>query len=187
MKSLRLLIFPFLLLTGCSNYLSTDDKQEIKVNKMSFNLVEELDLYDQHLDTVYYYGTVNFRDNAIAKAYLNYNLITNSILFLDEQNVMLELDKLYLIKNITYGFRTFIPYNDKEVVELIRTFQDGASLLLHRTSDIKNMEDYRAQQDRISKTIQTKQVREPQIGVHLDFSTKKTNHSKIRIYSPKSG
>ena len=138
---LKTIILLFFLSTSiCA--LSQETKTE-SVEKNRFNLVEEMTLKDQMLDSIFYKGRVYFNDGNYTEAYLNYNLLTNSIFFLNDEKKAFQLVGLPEISTILYGKRTFIPINSKEVAEVIETLNGQVQLLLNRKVEVKNTAEYR--------------------------------------------
>lgn len=115
----------------------------VNVDKDRFNLLQEMALTDQYLDTVFVMGKVFFKNGNSSRAYLNYNLITNGITFLDEKNTAMTLMGLSEISLISYGSRAFVSFGNDQVAEIIESFPNGVSLLLNRKSEVKKSFDQR--------------------------------------------
>lgn len=92
----------------------------------------------QFLDTVFYEGLVTHKDMGVSPAYYNYSLATNNIVYLDQQNNVLSLGDVSSFLQISYGQRTFIPLNKKDIAEIVKVFSNGAILLLKRSSVSKS-------------------------------------------------
>ena len=138
---LRLATLLIVLLHSISIF--SQDNKTVSIEKNRFNLVEEMTLKDQMLDPVFYMGKVIFKDGTHTETYLNYNLLTNGIYFLDNDNNAYQLAGLPEIAAISYGKRTFIPINSKEIAEVIQSLTGGDELLLNRKTEIKSSADNR--------------------------------------------
>jgi hypothetical protein len=137
-------------LTFCLLNLYSQEKNIVKVEKVRFNLLEEMSLKDQFLDSKFYNGTLLFTSGNSITSHFNYNLVLNGISYLDDQKVLYMLEGLPKIKIISYGTRTFVPINSTQVAEVIETYSNGSSLLLHRQSEIKKPDDSRGPYGRTS-------------------------------------
>ena len=138
---LRLATLLIVLLHSISIF--SQDNKTVSIEKNRFNLVEEMTLKDQMLDPVFYMGKVFFKDGTHTETYLNYNLLTNGIYFLDNDNNAYQLAGLPEIAAISYGKRTFSPINSKEIAEVIQSLTGGDELLLNRKTEIKSSADNR--------------------------------------------
>jgi hypothetical protein len=133
-------IIPFLFLAIAS---FSQDKMLVNIEKARFNLLEELSLHDQFLEPHFQDGKVTFSNGASNSSYLNYNLVSNRIYFVDQDKRAFILEGLASIALISFGRRTFIPINEKEVAEIIETYSNGSMLLLHRSASIKHSHENR--------------------------------------------
>lgn len=133
----------FMVLTILSPYLYAQEVKTFSSEKSSFNVVEEMSVHDQFLDSVFHNGRVFFKSGDITRAFLNYNLIANGIFFLNDDKQVFQLVGLPEIRLISYGKRSFVPINLKEVGEIIATYDNGTSLILQRKSKVKNNAEYR--------------------------------------------
>lgn len=115
----------------------------VRVEKAIFNVVEEMSLRDQMLDSVFHNGKVVFNSGEVTRAFLNYNVVANGIFFLNDNKEALQLMGLSEIKLISYGKRTFMPINSNEIAEMLMSYDDGTNLLLQRISKVKNNVEYR--------------------------------------------
>ncbi len=118
-------------------------KIQVEVEKNAFNIVEEVSLKGQFLDSAFYGGKVVFKTGETSRNLFNYNMLNNNIFFLDEKGQALQLTGLKDISAIFYGKRTFFPLNAREVVELVETFPDGSILAVKRKTEIKNKVEQR--------------------------------------------
>lgn len=132
-----------MVLTLVSTFVYSQDVKTFSSEKSSFNVVEEMSLHDQFLDSVFHNGRVFFKSGDITRAFLNYNVIANGIFFLNDDKQALLLVGLPEIKLISYNKRSFVPVNAKEVGEVIATYNNGTSLILQRKSKVKNNAEYR--------------------------------------------
>lgn len=133
-------IIPFLFLAIDS---FSQDKMFVNIEKTRFNLLEELSLHDQFLEPLFQAGKVTFTNGASRSSYLNYNLVSNSIYFIDQDKRAFILEGLASIALISFGRRTFIPINEKEVAEILDTYSNGSKLILHRSASIKHSHENR--------------------------------------------
>jgi hypothetical protein len=133
----------FMLLTFLSTFLYAQEVKTFTSEKSSFNVVEEMSVHDQFLDSVFHNGRVFFKSGDITRAFLNYNVIANGIFFLNDDKQALQLVGLPEIKLIAYGKRNFVPINSKDVGEIIATYNNGTNLILQRKSKVKNNAEYR--------------------------------------------
>jgi len=102
---MRKYFFPFLYLL-CAEFAYSQETLSVNIDRVKFNLLEELSLNDQFLDSQFYYGRVTFTRGSGSSAYFNYNVITNELYFLDQDNRAFMLVGLENIAMITYGKRT---------------------------------------------------------------------------------
>jgi len=118
-------------------------KIQVEVEKNAFNIMEEVSLKGQFLDSAFYGGKVVFKTGETSRNLFNYNMLNNNIFFLDEKDQAMQLTGLKDISAIFYGKRTFFPLNAREVVELVETFPDGSILAVKRKTEIKNKVEQR--------------------------------------------
>jgi hypothetical protein len=130
-----IIIIQVLLFTVIAN---SQEVKTINFDKYSFDIVEELSLTDIFLDPEFQQGTITLKTGSRSAGSLNYNIVTNSINFLNEKNEPLMLVDLPNVLLITYSNRTFIPINANEVAEVVQTFSNGSSVLLIRRAKLKN-------------------------------------------------
>lgn len=102
----------------------------------SINVIEEIPLKKQFLDSLFYTGNVVFKDGSVSSAPLNYNLVLNEISFIDSESKLMALDITSNIVYISYHNRLFIPYN-KTVIEQIQSYDGDVSLFVKRTTKVK--------------------------------------------------
>lgn len=126
-----------------STQLFAQTTKTVNVEKERFNLLEEMSLTDQYLEPEFIMGQVVFNNGNTTRAYLNYNMVSNNIIFLDDQRTAMALMGLAQIRFIAFGKRSFIPISNNQVAEVIETYPNGTSLLLHRKSEIKKEYDTR--------------------------------------------
>jgi hypothetical protein len=165
---MRLKTTILLLLISASLFALSQESKTVSVEKNRFNLVEEMTLKDQMLDTIFYKGRVYFKDGNYTEAYLNYNLLTNSIFFLNDEKKAFQLVGLPEISTIIYGKRTFLPINSKEVAEVIETLNGQVQLLLNRKVEIKNTAEYRGAYGTSTATSSVTRVNAwDDVGAHI--------------------
>lgn len=87
--------------------------------------------HEQFLDKVFVEGKVINSKNEELKAFLNYSLITNSIVYIEPNGVLYQLN-IDKYSKVIYGNRTFIPFGKNKVAEVLKAFDDGIILLLER-------------------------------------------------------
>jgi hypothetical protein len=156
------------LFISASLFALSQESKTVSVEKNRFNLVEEMTLKDQMLDTIFYKGRVYFKDGNYTEAYLNYNLLTNSIFFLNDEKKAFQLVGLPEISTIIYGKRTFLPINSKEVAEVIETLNGQVQLLLNRKVEIKNTAEYRGAYGTSTATSSVTRVNAwDDVGAHI--------------------
>lgn len=154
MKTLNITLFALLSLS-----VYAQEAKTVRVDKAIFNVVEEMSLRDQMLDSVFHNGRVAFKSGEITRAFLNYNVVANGIFFLNDNKEALQLMGLSDIKLVSYGNRTFIPINANEIAELIKSYDDGTNLLLQRISKVKNNVEYRGAYGTSTSTSSVVRVR----------------------------
>lgn len=125
-----LAIFLHLLLNG-QNVIN------VTSGKTTINLLEEVSLKEQFLDSKFEMGKVVFQDGSVSNALMNYNLLLNGIIFVDKSENTLLLKDIQEINYISYGKRMFIPYKNL-ILELIHSYSDNIALLLERKITIKD-------------------------------------------------
>jgi hypothetical protein len=110
----------------------------IFLDKSTNNLLEVIPIKQQFLDTLFQAGRITYKSGSSSSAYINYNIVSNSIYFLGEQNKAYMLDRLIDIAIISYGKRIFMPITPTRVAEVIVQCSNGTTLLLQRQSKISN-------------------------------------------------
>ncbi|MHC1703351.1 MAG: hypothetical protein AB9846_05535 [Tenuifilaceae bacterium] len=128
-------LFIVVVLSISLNVLSQSSIHVYSENS-TINVVEEIPLKKQFLDSVFYQGNVVFKDGSVSSAPLNYNLVLNEISFIDGESKLMALDITSNIVYISYHNRLFIPFN-KSVIEQIQSYDGDVSLFVKRTTKIK--------------------------------------------------
>lgn len=133
MKNLTiLLLFNFILLNGYGQ----EKIATVTSEKTRINLIESVSLKSQFLDSLFYKGRVIYNNGKSSSALMNYNLLDNSIYFLDKDKKLLKLIGLNSINSINYAKRFFYVFNGEVYEQLYSS--EKISLLLKLKTHIKN-------------------------------------------------
>lgn len=128
-----LILFSSTILCGANNHQSADNKKTAQQ--------ENKHQGGQFLDVDFQPGEIIFKDSTSSQQNLNYYLDSNQICYLNEKGELLALSNLSDIDRVSYGDRTFIPIDKSNVIEVLKTFSDGSSLLLQRQAKVTRVKD----------------------------------------------
>ena len=135
----RLTISLTILLWITAQNAAVFGSRTLPTNSLSFE--DSKPQIEQYLDPTFESGKILFKTGSTTQDNLNYHLYSNSICFLNEKDEPFILVDLSNVLMVTYGNRTFIPIDNSNVAEVVRTFSDGSKLLLQRIAKTEKSSD----------------------------------------------